>query len=178
MNLDDYMPYFIGIVFGSLIGGTAAYFLVQMSSENPIQQYYDIENAVSVSPFDYVSGLESGNATEVLVDLRNTRDYEAAHFNGSINIPAEEMSPEAVVSSFGNLSTDKTLVVFCYSSYCMLGRKTGKLLADNDIYVKHLNIGWAELKRDFSKYIVNGSAQTTYGGNGSASCTGAGSLTC
>jgi rhodanese-related sulfurtransferase len=178
MNLNDYLPYFIGIVFGSLVGGSAAYFLIQMSSENPIQKYYDIENAVSVSPFDYVMEMESGNLSEVLVDLRNTKDYEVSHFNGSINIPAEEMSPENVVLSFGNLSTDKTPVVFCYSSYCMLGRKTGKLLADNGIYVKHLNIGWAELQRDFSKYIVNGTAQTLYGGTGSASCTGAGSLTC
>jgi rhodanese-related sulfurtransferase len=178
MNLNDYMPYFIGIVFGSLIGGTAAYFLVQMSSDNPIKQYYDIETAVSVSPFDYVREMESGNSSEVLVDLRNSNDYEVSHFNGSINIPAEEMSAEYLVSSFGNLSKDKTPVVFCYASYCMLGRKTGKLLADNGIYVKHLNIGWAELKRDFSKYIVNGTAVTPFGGNGSASCTGAGSLAC
>jgi rhodanese-related sulfurtransferase len=177
MSLDDYLPYFIGIVFGALIGGSAAYFLIQMSSDNPFQKYYDEETAVSVSPFDYAREMESGNSTEVLVDLRNSAVFEAAHFNGSINIPAEEMSPEEVVSSFGNLSTDKTPVVFCYSSYCMLGRKTGKLLADNGIYVKHLTVGWAELQRDFSGYIVNGSA-TPFGGNESASCTGAGSLTC
>jgi rhodanese-related sulfurtransferase len=178
MDSGDYFQFLIGIVFGALIGGAAAYFLVQMSSENPFQNYYDIENAVSVSPFDYVRETESGNSSEVLVDLRNSAVYEAAHFNGSINIPAEEMSQDAVVSSFGNLSTDKTPVVFCYSSYCMLGRKTGKLLADNGIYVKHLTVGWVELQRDFSKYIVNGTSQAPYGGNGSASCTGAGSLTC
>ena len=178
MDSKDYFPFLIGIVLGALIGGMTAYFLIQISSENPIQQYYDIENAVSVSPFDYTGDMDSGNLSEVLVDLRNKEDYDAAHFNGSINIPAEEMSPEKVVSSFGNLSTDKTPVVFCYSSYCMLGRKTGKLLADNGIYVKHLTIGWAELQRDFSRYIINGTAQTQFRGNGSASCTGTGSLTC
>ena len=178
MDSTDYLPFLTGIILGALIGGLTAYFLIQISSENLIQQYYDMENAVSVSPFDYVREMESGNLSEVLVDLRNKEDYDAAHFNGSVNVPAEQINATELISSFDKLPKDKTAVVFCYSSYCMLGRKTGKLLADNDIYVKHLNIGWAELQRDFSKYIINGTAQTSYGGNGSASCTGAGSLTC
>ena len=178
MDSTDYLPFLTGIILGALIGGLTAYFLIQVSSDNPFKQYYDIENAVSVSPFDYVRAVESGNSTEILVDLRNKEDYEAAHFNGSLNVPAEQISEAEVISSFGKLPKDKTPVVFCYSSYCMLGRKTGKLLADNGINVKHLNIGWAELQRDFSKYIINGTAQTSFGGNASASCTGTGSLTC
>jgi rhodanese-related sulfurtransferase len=178
MASKEYFPLLLGVVLGALIGGLTAYFLIQSSSDNLFKQYYDIENAVSVSPFDYVRDMESGNSSEFLVDLRNKEDYDAAHFDGSVNVPAEQINASEVLSSFENLTKDKTAVVFCYSSYCMLGRKTGKLLADNGIYVKHLNIGWAELKRDFLKYIVNGTAQTPYGGNASASCTSTGSLTC
>ena len=126
MDSTDYLPFLTGIILGALIGGLTAYFLIQISSENLIQQYYDMENAVSVSPFDYVREMESGNLSEVLVDLRNKEDYDAAHFNGSVNVPAEQINATELISSFDKLPKDKTAVVFCYSSYCMLGRKTGK----------------------------------------------------
>ena len=178
MESSKYGLFAAGIILGALVGALTVFLLVPNHPINLYQQYYNLENAVSVSPYDYVGELSSGTGKTLLVDLRNKKDYETAHFQGSVNIPAEELSPEQVIAAFKDLPREKTVVAFCYSSYCMLARKTGKLLADNGIYVKHLNVGWAELNRDFSKYVVNGSAAGNFATITIPTCTGSGALTC
>ena len=41
---------------------------------------------------------------------------------------------------------DKDIITYCYSMPCMSAKKIGKLLAENDIYVQTLGIGWNEWK--------------------------------
>ena len=49
---------------------------------------------------------------------------------------------ESLVEEFSKLPKDKEIVIYCYSTPCMTGRKIGNLLAQNNIYVQTLNIGW------------------------------------
>ncbi|MDP3741727.1 MAG: hypothetical protein Q8R15_00255, partial [Candidatus Micrarchaeota archaeon] len=49
---------------------------------------------------------------------------------------------DRIVSEFQKLPQDKEVIMYCYSTPCMTGRKVGKMLVEHGIYVKHLGIGW------------------------------------
>ncbi len=139
-----------GAVVGSLI--FASFNLFGEKSENElIKEFYDIENAVHISPHGLRGKMDKGDQSYILVDLRSQEEYEKEHIIGAVNIPAykDKNTPayeekERIINSFKLLSGDKDVIVYCYSMPCMTGRKIGKLLADNGIYVKHLGIGWNE----------------------------------
>ena len=142
-----------GVISGALITSQLfqANYSDQKSEEDLILEYYLVENAVSVSPHGLRVKMDSGYDNYVLVDLRSQEEYEKEHIIGAINIPAyrDKFTPdydnvERIVGGFAELSKDKEIIVYCYSAPCMSGRRIGKLLAENGIYVKHLNIGWNE----------------------------------
>ena len=119
------------------------------SDEQLIKEFYDVETLTMVSPHHIRKHMDDGNF--VLVDLRSEEEYSEEHIKGAINIPAYSDKftsaygeVERIVSSFSKISKDKDIIVYCYSIPCMTGRKVGKVLADNEIYVKHLGIGWNE----------------------------------
>lgn len=121
------------------------------STKELIKEFYLIENAVYVSPHSIRRDMDKGKQNYVLVDLRSAEEYEKAHVIGAINIPAYKDANtsaydevDRIVNAFRALPKDKDVVVYCYSMPCMTGRKIGKMLVENDIYVKHLGIGWNE----------------------------------
>ena len=59
---------------------------------------------------------------------------------------------DRIVGEFKKLPQDKEIVVYCYSGPCMTGRKVGKMLAKEGIYVKHLGIGWNEWRYDWKSW--------------------------
>ena len=98
--------------------------------------------------------MDKGVADFVLVDLRSAQEYEKEHVVGAVNIPAYK-NPDTsaydevdrIVNSFKKLKEDNTgkdIVVYCYSIPCMTGRKIGKMLVENGVFVKQLGIGWNE----------------------------------
>lgn len=121
-----------------------------------IKSFYLVENAVHVSPHTVRKKIDKGDTNFVLVDLRSPQEYEKEHIVGAMNIPAykdpdisisletDKEAAERIVARFQELPKGKDVIVYCYSMPCMTGRKVGKLLADNGIYVKHLGIGWNE----------------------------------
>lgn len=137
------------------ISGALAGFLVlkyQSPSQNElIKDFYLTENAVHVSPHGLRGKMDKGINDFVLVDLRSQEEYEKEHIMSAINIPAYK-DPDTsaygdidrIFGEFSKLPKDKEIIVYCYSVPCMTGRKIGKLLAENGIYVKHLGIGWNE----------------------------------
>jgi rhodanese-related sulfurtransferase len=145
----------VAIISGVLSGYVVSYLLSgsdsTKSEEDLIKEFYSIETAVHVSPHHIRKGMAKGDDSFILVDLRSQEEYEREHIVGAINIPAykdpntsDYGDIERIVSEFSKLSKDKDIIVYCYSIPCMTGRKVGKILADNDIYVKHLGIGWNE----------------------------------
>lgn len=138
---------------GAIAGATVTNLILknENSEDSLIKKFYFIENAVHISPHSLRLKMDKGIDDFILVDLRSREEYEKEHIIGAINIPVykDKKTPnyddkERIIAEFSKLSKDKEIIVYCYSIPCMSGRKTGKLLAENGIYVKQLGIGWNE----------------------------------
>lgn len=142
------------LLLAALIGGLSAAAVVKWykpSNEELITEFYKTENAVHVSPHSIRAQMSKGHGNFVLVDLRSQEEYEKEHIVGAVSIPAYKDKDtsaydevDRIVKSFQELGTDRDIIVYCYSIPCMTGRKVGKMLAENGIYVKLLGIGWNE----------------------------------
>lgn len=150
------------IVVSILCGGLAGYVAADFnapSQEELIEEFYAVENAVYVSPHGLRKMMDKGDESFVLVDLRSQEEYEQEHIIGAVNIPAykdkdhsDYGAVDRIVGAFAALPKDKEVIVYCYSTPCMTGRKVGKMLAENDIFVKHLGIGWNDWKYDWTAW--------------------------
>jgi rhodanese-related sulfurtransferase len=151
--------FLIAIVVGAIAGALAAMVVVnnqeaaEDTTEDLIQDFYEVENAVHVSPHGLRKHMGEDDAP-LLVDLRSNEEYLEEHIIGAVNIPAykdrdnsDYGAVERIVTSFKELQDNnpgRDIIVYCYSIPCMTGRKVGKMLTDHGIYVKHLGIGWNE----------------------------------
>lgn len=183
-----------GIVGGFLSAGIVPIISPEGEREELIAEYYAAENAVAVSPHELRTNMEQIGKEMIVVDVRARKDYERGHITGAINIPGfspEDASPEAgeerIVSAFRELDHSKDIITYCYSGACMLARKVGNILAEHDMYVKHLNIGWQEWRHfwdlwnsdgdapaDVMDFVTEGALPGTFTGeseDGSGSCT-------
>ena len=137
--------------FGVLSGSLASILILKFytSNENDlIKDFYSTENAVQVSPHSIRKAIDKDGGNFILVDLRSQEEYEKEHIVGAVSIPAYKTPDESaytdverIVNSFKELKTDnpdKDIIVYCYSMPCMTGRKIGQMLAEQNIYVKHL----------------------------------------
>ncbi len=117
--------------------------------------------------------MDKGEQRYILVDVRSAEEYETEHIVGALNIPAyknpntsisldtEKEERERIIGSFRELNKQgKDVIVYCYSMPCMTGRKIGKLLAEHDIYVKHLGVGWNEWRYFWSLWNHDGETPT------------------
>ncbi len=143
------------------------------SVEDLRKDYYFSETATLVSPHTMRLNMDKGQVDFVLVDVRAPEDYQRAHIKGAINIPFDG-SKEAVdkfrmALEDGKKDRRSYAIVYCYSSACMLGRKTGQELAKQGISVKELSIGYNDWEQehtvwnnpgeiyDINNYITSGS---------------------
>jgi len=124
-----------------------------------IQLYYRLEEAALVSPHGLRKKMNKEGENFLLVDLRSKREFDQARIKGAVNIPAyaDPDTPayeqvERIVSEFKALPRDKELILYCYSKYCMTGRKVGKMLADSGIFAKHLGLGWNEWRYKWTEW--------------------------
>jgi rhodanese-related sulfurtransferase len=157
----------LSIVIGIIAGGITAYAVVNYQLAKPrtqeelIKEFYDVETATHVSPHGLRKHMGEDD-TYILVDLRSQEEYEEEHITTAVNVPAykdrdnsDYGAVDRIVSSFKKLHEEnpgKDFIVYCYSTPCMTGRKIGKILADNGIYVKHLGIGWNEWRYDWTSF--------------------------
>lgn len=162
----------IGAVSGSIV----TFFLLQtqpQTQEKLIRDFYQTETAVYVSPHGLRNMMDTGDQRYILVDVRSAQEYETEHIVGALNIPAyknpntsisldtEKEERERIIGSFRGLTKQgKDVIVYCYSMPCMTGRKIGKLLAEHDIYVKHLGVGWNEWRYFWSLWNHDGETPT------------------
>jgi len=152
----------IAVIFGALAGALAAGIVLSMhspSKEQLVKDFYLTETAVHVSPHHLRKGMDKGDDSFVLVDLRSQEEYERGHIIGAISIPAYKDpntsaygDVERIVAGFSELPKDKEIIVYCYSIPCMTGRKIGAMLAEHGIFVKHLGIGWNEWRYDWTAW--------------------------
>ncbi len=134
----------------------AAFVTINTWLSNPIAEFYAIETAVHVSPHGLRKLIDKQDKSFILVDLRSEQEYNNGHIVGAINIPAYK-DPDTsayddttrIVGDFKKITElypDRSIIVYCYSMVCMTGRKIGKMLATEWIYVQHLGIGRNEWK--------------------------------
>jgi len=144
--------YIIPLVLG-FIGGLLAINLQSKAptNEERINDFYQTETAVHVSPHHIRKAIAKNDDSFILVDLRSQEEYEKEHVVGAINIPAykdpntsDYTAVDRITGEFAKLPKEKDIVVYCYSIPCMTGRKIGKMLADNNIFVQLLGVGWNE----------------------------------
>ena len=147
----------LAVVAGALAGALVTFLMLNFQSHDQdyyINEFYSAETAAHVSPHHIRKGMDKADNSFILVDLRSQEEYEREHIIGAVNVPAYK-SPEKsaygdvdrIVNGFKELELEnpgKELIVYCYSIPCMTGSKIGKMLADHDIYVKHLGVGWNE----------------------------------
>src|SRR3989338_485113 len=68
------------------ITAAVKYYLENRTEEELIAEFYDVENAVHVSPHSVRKHL--GDNEIVLVDLRSQEEYETLHAITAVNVPA------------------------------------------------------------------------------------------
>lgn len=144
------------IIIGIVSGAFASFITLNLygsSKESLMRDFYLTENLIHVSPHSLRKAMDKGSSSFILVDLRSKEEYEKEHIIGAINIPAYKYpntsaydEVDRIVGAFSALPKNKEIIVYCYSIPCMTGRKIGKMLAENGIYVKQLGIGWNEWK--------------------------------
>jgi rhodanese-related sulfurtransferase len=150
------------VALAALAGGLAGYGAARFSQPGTaelIARFYDTELAVHASPHSIRKAI-AANATDfILVDLRSSQEYAREHIRGAANIPAYRdpdrpayYDVDRIVGAFRALPKNKDIIVYCYSTPCMTGRKIGKLLADHGIFVKHLGIGWNEWRYQWTSW--------------------------
>ncbi|MDP6647887.1 MAG: rhodanese-like domain-containing protein [Candidatus Woesearchaeota archaeon] len=160
-------PVLLAIIVGVLAGGITAYAVVNYNLSQPktqeelIKEFYEVETATHISPHGLRKHMGEDDS-HILVDLRSREEYEEEHITTAVNVPAykdrdhsDYGAVDRIVKSFKKLkeeNPDKDFIVYCYSAPCMTGRKIGKILADNGIYVKHLGVGWNEWKYDWKSF--------------------------
>lgn len=164
----------LSLVAGALAGGITAFAVLGFEAgnqDNAIKDFYFTENAVHVSPHSVRKAMDSGNSDVILVDLRSQQEYETEHIVGAVSIPAYKDpdtsaygDTERIVASFKELKNnnlEKGIVVYCYSTPCMTGRKIGLMLSEHGIYVRHLGIGWNEWRYDWNSWNHEHEWETT-----------------
>ncbi|HCB36287.1 TPA: hypothetical protein DEP31_02340 [Candidatus Azambacteria bacterium] len=164
----------ISAVVGAVAAGAVAFGVIRYqkpqepTNEELIKNFYLTENAVHVSPHSLRTKMMKGQTGDyVLVDLRSQEEYEREHIITAVNIPAYKDpntsaydEKDRIIGAFRALPKDKDVIVYCYSTPCMTGRKIGKMLAENGIYVKHLGIGWNEWRYFWNLWNHDGEAPT------------------
>jgi len=118
-----------------------------------------MEVAVVVSPHALRTRMDRAEDDFILIDLRSPAEYAAGHIRRARNIPVyrdpdtpvyDEVS--RIVEQFRALPEVKDTIVYCYSAACMSGRKVGRVLAENGIFVRHLGIGWNEWRHHWTDW--------------------------
>lgn len=146
----------IALVAGALAGSGTTLLSSRgdLTNEERIADFYATETSVLVSPHGLRGKMDKGDDSFVLVDVRSREEYEEEHIVGAVNIPAYSdrytsaySEVDRIVNSFKELrekAEGKDIIVYCYSIPCMTGRKVGNMLAEHEIYVKELGVGWNE----------------------------------
>ncbi|KKU15362.1 hypothetical protein A3A20_01755 [Candidatus Wolfebacteria bacterium RIFCSPLOWO2_01_FULL_45_19] len=167
---------FISSIVGA-VAGSGMTFLFQNNQKSTeqelIKEFYEIENAVYVSPHSLRQKMSKGQTDGyVLVDLRSNEEYEKGHIITAVSVPAYKDpntsaydERDRIIVQFRELlknNPNKEIIVYCYSMPCMTGRKIGKMLVENGMYVKHLGIGWNEWRYFWSLWNHDGEAPTKW----------------
>lgn len=190
--MKKYLSIITSSVVALLVSSVAIglYHYSQMQDTQLQTQYYKSEVATLESPHGIRKAIMQRKNDFILVDVRSAQEYEQEHIIGAVNVPVYRDpdtsaydEEDRIVSEFKQVirdNPDKKVIIYCYSSSCMSGRKIASMLTDYGIYVKELGIGWNEWRYDWNMwnyphewettrvedYIYSGKEPGTYSGFG------------
>lgn len=110
------------------------------SDREVIRDYYRTITLAEVSPHLLIQRIKSWEEITI-VDVRDPASFALSHIPWAINIPADD--PE-LIQKFQDLNHANAIVTYCYTQDCMASRQVGNTLAENGMYVQHLNVWYAE----------------------------------
>jgi len=80
----------------------------------------------------------------IFIDARLTRDFEAGHLGGAINVPVDANDVERQ-KAMADIAKDAPIVVYCQSAGCRFGESVAiKLISDGFCNVSLFKGGWQE----------------------------------
>jgi len=165
------------IINPALISGVMAIVVVgiyhysQDTQSQRIYDYYHTEVATLESPHGIRKAIAKGSRDFILVDVRSQQEYEQEHIVGALNVPSYSdpdtsayNEVDRIVNGFKDIIKqypDRDIIIYCYSSSCMSGRKIGRMLSEHGIYAKELGIGWNEWRYDWNMWNYPHEWETT-----------------
>jgi len=105
-------------------------------------EFFAKKLAYTLGPVEVKKMLTRDNV--VLIDLRQSADFETSHIPGAISIPKDEL-----VSKLDTLSKEKINIVYCYNQQCHLGAAGAFNLASNGYPVMEMEGGFKVWVEDF-----------------------------
>lgn len=101
--------------------------------------YFESKIQCTISPMDYMSQSQKNEDEFLMIDVRNAPAHIMKDkIKGAINIAQADIE-----NSLGNIPKDKTIVVYCWDTFCNLGAKAAITLLNNGYKVKELSGGIA-----------------------------------
>jgi rhodanese-related sulfurtransferase len=131
----------IGILALGFIGGIAGAFLYQFLTQRDAA--YDKLVSVpmtEISSYTLLQRMSSNDTGFVILDVRDKAAYDLGHIKGAISMTLDE-----IPSRYKELPANKDIVVYCWSTECMLGPTASAALANLGVTnIKELRVGWCE----------------------------------
>ena len=148
---------FIAVLVVGIIGGLAGAFLFagMQSSQKSLALDALLEKPLTeISSYQLLQKMRNNDTDFLVVDVRDRASCELGRIKGALCDPFPELQ-----NNYASLPKDKTLIILCWSSECMLGPTASSFLASKGILVKELRIGWCEWSErgypiDGERYIL------------------------
>ena len=106
-------------------------------------------NLASFLPKVSAKGIEKSNGGAIIIDARQTADYEAGHINGAINIPTT-LCAAGRNAKLANVEKDSRLVIYCQSAGCPYAeRVAANLMEDGFNNLAIYKGGWVDWQKNF-----------------------------
>lgn len=109
--------------------------LIQLPDPQGAQEYFRRKTTYSTGPYELSLALES-HEDIVVIDVRESEDFDKGHIPGAINLP------KAQWSSHEGLRREVPNVVLCYSQACHLAAKAGFEFSRAGFPVLEMDGGW------------------------------------
>jgi rhodanese-related sulfurtransferase len=96
------------------------------------------EGLEPISAEELLARLKGGEPL-VVVDVRPTEEYAAAHISGAVSIPLPELERR-----LRELPRDREIVAYCRGPYCAFAPEAVRMLRDHGYAARHLSEGLPE----------------------------------
>ncbi|HLX47215.1 MAG TPA: metalloregulator ArsR/SmtB family transcription factor [Streptosporangiaceae bacterium] len=106
-------------------------------TERVAREFLGEDEVEAISRDDLLDGLRNGEL--VLLDVRPATEFTAAHIEGAIGIPLDELCQR-----LSELPADLEVVAYCRGEYCVLAYAAVRLLRSNGWRARRLNGGMLE----------------------------------